>query len=83
MILGRAHREERRFRPEEMHRMVQNELGLWIGILVVIAILVIAGVWAIASAQKKKINETLTVVLMILAVTAVGIVLSELILLAT
>jgi hypothetical protein len=30
--------------------MVQNELGLWIGILVVIAILVIAGVWAIASA---------------------------------
>ena len=52
-------------------------------ILVTIAVVVIAGLWAIARIQKKKKYDTLTAVLMILVIFAVGFLLSALISIVT
>jgi hypothetical protein len=75
--------EERRCPPEEVGKMalIGTDGLLLVIILVAIAVVVIAGLWAIARIQKK--SENLANILMILTVIAVGMLSSYLIMLAT
>jgi len=77
--------EERRCPPEEIGKMALTGSDglLLVIILVTIAVVVIAGLWAIARIQKKKKYDTLTAVLMILVIFAVGFLLSALISIVT